>query len=54
MKSIDTMGVYACSSCAWVTDNKPWSIPAKDWLRAIAETHIKLIEKGIMVIRGMK
>jgi hypothetical protein len=54
MKSPDTMIIFACSECARRTDLEPYTILAKDWLRALAETHLILIEKGLLIVKGMK
>jgi hypothetical protein len=51
MKSPDNMAVYACSNCHGVIDgDNRWKVPAKDYLRALAETQLKWIELGIMKI----
>lgn len=55
MKSPDMMGVYACYHCHAIIDGpKRWEVPARDYLRALAETQMMFIEKGLMHIEGMK
>lgn len=54
MKGIDTVAVYACSSCHDAIDGrtKGAEIDWEDMPRAIAETHEALIRAGIMTIKG--
>lgn len=52
IKSPDNIAVFACSSCHDAIDGRVRvEIDWKDMLRALAETQLILIEKGIMVIK---
>lgn len=52
IKSPDNLAVFACSACHDAIDGRTrQSIDWKDMLRALAETQLILIEKGIMVIK---
>ena len=55
IKTPDIFGCYACSFCHDVIDGRisgAWS--HADLLRALSETQMKLIEKGLIVIKGDK
>lgn len=55
MKSPDMIGVYACCHCHAIIDGAGrWDVHAKDYLRALAETQMRFIEKGLLKIEGMK
>lgn len=52
IKSPDNIAVFACSSCHDAIDGRVKAdIDWRDMLRALAETQLSLIEKGIMVIK---
>lgn len=52
IKSPDNIAVFACSACHDAIDGRIKSeIDWRDMLRALAETQLSLIEKGIMVIK---
>lgn len=53
IKSPDLFGVYACACCHDAIDGRvagPWSF--SDLLRALAETQMKLVEKGLLTVAG--
>lgn len=53
MKSPDNMAVLACMSCHQIIDGPDrWDVPARDYLRALAETQMHWIESGLMTIKG--
>ncbi|MNF14822.1 hypothetical protein D3C80_2171760 [compost metagenome] len=53
MKSPDQMAIFACHSCHQVIDGDGrWSVPAADYLRALAETQLTWIRMGLMTIKG--
>lgn len=53
MKSPDNMAIDACSACHAVLDGADrWTIEARDYLRALAETQMRRLEAGIMTIKG--
>ena len=53
MKSPDQMAVFACHSCHQVIDGSGrWSVPAADYLRALAETQLIWIRMGLLTIKG--
>ena len=55
LKSPDNMAVYACHHCHTVIDgSRRWEVEAADYLRALAETQLAFIRKGLMTIKGMK
>jgi hypothetical protein len=55
LKSPDNMAIYACHSCHTTIDGaKRWEVEAQDYLRALAETQLAFIRKGLMTIKGMK
>lgn len=55
MKSPDQMAVHACFDChAYIDSEKRWNVSAYDYLRALAETQMRLIEAGLMTIKGMR
>lgn len=55
MKGPDTIAVYACSACHDVLDGRAnGEIDEGDLLRALADTHERLIRKGILTVKGMK
>lgn len=55
MKGPDMIAVYACSACHDALDKRgrgevdPWDV-----IRAVAETQIKFMAKGLMNIKGVK
>lgn len=53
-KSPDLFACYACSSCHDAIDRRGGERP-DGWqvMRALAETQIKLIEKGLIVVKGV-
>lgn len=52
MKSPDSIAVFACSNCHDVMDGRAkGEIDWKDILRALAETHARLIVKGVMILK---
>jgi hypothetical protein len=55
MKSPDHFAIHCCSACHSEIDGaRRWEIPAQDYLRALAETQLRLIEAGLITVRGMK
>jgi acetone carboxylase gamma subunit len=55
MKSPDNMGVHACSNChTFIDGDRRWEVSAFDYLRALAETQMRLIEHGLIKITGIK
>ena len=55
MKGPDMIAVYACSACHDALDGRSrWGADAGDVIRAIAETQMKFLEKGLMTIKGVK
>lgn len=55
MKGPDIMAVYACYFCHLEIDGEDrWKIPAFDYLRALAETQMAMIRKGLITVKGMK
>ncbi len=55
MKGPDNIAVFACSACHFYADGPDrWSIHARDYLRALAETQMCWIESGLMKIEGIK
>lgn len=54
MKSPDQMAVFACQCCHAILDGaRRNEIPASDLLRALAETQMYWIGKGLMTIKGV-
>jgi len=55
MKSPDLIAVYACSGCHDALDSRT-GIEAEGWevVRALAETQMRLLEKGIISVKGVK
>lgn len=52
MKSPDNMAVFACHECHQYIDGpKRWSVSAKDYLRALAETQAAWIESALMRLK---
>jgi len=52
IKSPDNLAVFACAACHDAIDGRVRAeIDWKDMLRALAETQLILIDKGIMVIK---
>lgn len=53
MKSPDNMAVFACSSCHDALDGRRQDVVIdwRDVLRALAETQLHWIEKGMMVVK---
>ena len=55
MKGPDMIAVYACSACHDALDKRgrgeidPWDV-----IRAVAETQMKFVAKGLMTIKGVK
>lgn len=47
-KNHDVFGVYACMNCHQALDSG--RVSHKDQLRALQETQLKLIEKGIIIV----
>lgn len=55
LKGPDTLACYACANCHDILDSRAHGVIEEgDLLRAIAETHERLIRKGILTIKGMK
>ncbi len=54
MKSPDTMIVFACANCHSRIDGSWREAHYGDMLRALAETHLILIERGLLAVKGMK
>lgn len=55
MKSPDQMAVHACSNChAFIDGPRRWEVSAFDYLRSLAETQLRVIEAGLMSIKGMR
>ncbi len=55
LKSPDNMAIYACRHCHAVIDGpRRWEVEAIDYLRALCETQLAFIRKGLMTIKGMK
>lgn len=58
MKSPDTVAVLACSCCHDLIDGrrKPagFVLEIRDVLRALAETHVQMIDAGLLVVAGMR
>lgn len=51
MKGPDTVAAFGCSSCHDVIDGRtPGEFEARDLLRAVAETHIRLIRMGLLKV----
>jgi hypothetical protein len=48
-KSPDFWGAYGCDDCHKHADSG--KVSYQDWMRAIFETQIKLIEKGLIQIK---
>lgn len=52
MKSPDNMAIFACSDChAYIDGANRWSVSAKDYLRALAETQRYWIEQGLLILK---
>ena len=49
IKSPDLFGVYACSHCHTLLDSS--KVDYQDQQRALFETQMKLIDKGLLVIK---
>ena len=49
LKSPDLFGVYGCYWCHGMLDKS--EVDAKDQLRALQETQMKLIDKGLVCLR---
>lgn len=55
MKGFDTIAVDACSACHDVIDGRArGEVDWLDMLRAVAETHKRRLEAGIITIKGAK
>ncbi|WP_286237966.1 nuclease domain-containing protein [Neptuniibacter halophilus] len=56
MKGPDQISVYACSSCHDALDNRQPGHHISGWhmIHAIAETQGKMIEKGLVTVKGVK
>lgn len=55
MKGPDNIAVFACASChAYIDGHNRWEVHAMDYLRALAETQLHWIAKGLITVRGMK
>jgi hypothetical protein len=56
IKTPDIAGCYGCSSCHDVLDGRRHSewIDWRNVLRAMVETQLRLIEKGLLVVCGEK
>ena len=56
MKGPDTVAVYACQACHDVIDGRRPGDPLTlaDALRALAETHERMIDAGLLTVRGMR
>jgi len=55
MKPPDHFSMYGCASCHDIIDGRKkgdWYY--QDILRAICETQMRMIEKGLIIIKGMK
>lgn len=55
MKVPDIMSMYACHNCHDIVDGRKrgeWDY--RDVVRAVAETLMRMIEKGLITIRGVK
>lgn len=51
IKGPDTVACYACSSCHDVIDGRaPGEFEVSDLLRAVAETHFRLISRGLLKV----
>ena len=55
MKSPDVLAIFCCAACHNFLDGaNRWDIHARDYLRALAETQMVWIEKGLLTVKGMK
>jgi len=55
LKAADTVAVFACMNCHDVLDGRTAGIiEADDLLRALDDTHVILIRKGILTVKGLK
>lgn len=55
MKGLDTVAVFACSSCHDAIDGRVHNTGPVDWrdiTRALAETHAILIDAGIVEVKS--
>jgi len=51
----DTVAVFACMNCHDVLDGRAAGVIEEgDLLRALDDTHVILIRKGILTVKGMK
>lgn len=54
MKVPDVFSMYSCSNCHDAIDGRKKSDhDASDILRALAETQLRMIEKGLITIKGL-
>lgn len=57
MKGPDTVAVLACGHCHDLIDHRitpDYELQAEDALRALAETHLQLIDAGLLVVAGLR
>lgn len=58
MKGPDTVAVLACVACHDLIDGrrkaKGFVLEATDITRALAETHLQMIDAGLLVVAGMR
>lgn len=56
MKGPDTVAVLACSVCHDLIDGRRqgYTLTAHDACRALAETHMQMLDAGLLVVAGMR
>lgn len=55
MKGPDVIAVYACSDCHDALDERTRTASIDGWdvIRALAETQLRLIQKGLIKVKGV-
>lgn len=56
IKGPDIIGVYACSACHDLLDDRVRGEAINGWdvIRALAETQVKLVQKGLVTVKGVR
>lgn len=52
MKGPDMIAVFACAAChAYIDGPRRWEVSARDYLRALAETQMYWVERGLLAVK---
>lgn len=53
-KADDIAGFFGCGSCHYTYDKEPWNMSDLEIMRAMYSTWLRLIELGIITVKGHK